>query len=182
MKPIEILLNIVSMSLAAFSAQMVVRYLYPKFKKEELEDEEKAKQLRYVRLNNKTVGVFIALIIFVDSIGIIIFACPNLITNVFRFPYIKAIVFWWIPLLFDNVVLYFMFTQAIYNDKEIHVKKVLSKPKVYKFSEIISFTEIGNLRVKTKKGSFMLFNAMAGTKTLREIIKTKVKDPFCDLS
>ena len=66
-----------------------------------------------------------------------------------------------------------MLTKATYNDKEIIVKKALSKSKIYKYEDIISYSESGNLRVKTKTGNFTLLNAMSGTNTLRQILKSK---------
>ena len=48
-----------------------------------------------------------------------------------------------------------------------------SKHRTYKFDEIIKYSLTGNLVVRTKDGKFTLLNAMAGTNTLREIIKEK---------
>ncbi|MBQ9145627.1 MAG: hypothetical protein IJX70_04110 [Clostridia bacterium] len=173
MTALEIILNILSMILIALSATMIINHLYPKFKKLEKETEEEAKQYRYVEMNKTIKNAFIIMAIITNLIGIIIFIFPNLITNILGFNYTATIIVWWLPVLFDNVILYFMLTKATYNDKEIIVKKALSKSKIYKYEDIISYSESRNLRVKTKTGNFTLLNAMSGTNTLRQIIKSK---------
>ena len=66
-----------------------------------------------------------------------------------------------------------MFTKATYDDEKIIFKKIFRKPKAYYFSDITSFTKTGNLKVVTKNGSFMLFNALSGTNSLRQLIAEK---------
>lgn len=175
MDAVTILLNILSMILTELTLQIIFTFLSPYLKKKEKTDEENAKQFRYVKLNKKLLIVFISLSVIIDAVGIIIFAAPDLIINFLGFNYIATIICWWIPLIFDNIFLYFLFTTVKYDDEKIVVKKVFSKPKEYKYDEITSFSHSGNLRVKTKNGSFILFNAMAGTKSLRETLQAKTK-------
>lgn len=70
-------------------------------------------------------------------------------------------------------VLFVFFSIATYDDEKITIKKLFSKAKGYYFADIISFTKTGNLKVVTKNGKFMLFNALSGTKSLRQLITGK---------
>ncbi|MBR1984607.1 MAG: hypothetical protein IKA31_02600, partial [Clostridia bacterium] len=110
MTALEIILNILSMILIELSATMIIKHLYPKFKKFEKETEEEAKQYRYVEMNKTIINAFIIMAIITNLIGIIIFIFPNLITNILGFNYTATIILWWLPILFDNVILYFMLT------------------------------------------------------------------------
>ena len=176
MKGIEVVFNIISVVLAVVSSCMVVERLLPKFRQREALEEEKAKELKYVKLDKKLSATFTILAMVCNLIGILIFIFPKVIKNYLQFNYTLVIIFWWLPLIFSNFILYFLFTVVMYNQDKILVKKPFFKQKVYYFSEITSFTETGNLIVKTKSGKFILLNAMAGTNTLREIIKNKLKN------
>lgn len=174
MTNLELILNILSTILIEIFVQMIIAYLYPKFKKKENEDEELAKSFKYVKMNNNVVFIFIILCIFTSLIGLIIFILPSFIINVLKLNYIATILIWWIPLIFNDITLYFMLTKVKYNEEEIIVKKPLSKQKVYKFNEIIKYSNNGNLKIKTKNGNFILFKAMSGTNSLRKTIKEKL--------
>ena len=163
MKGIEVFFNVISVVLAVVSSCMVVEHLFPKFRQREA-------------LDKKLSATFTILAVVCNLIGILIFIFPNVIKNYLQFNYTLVIIFWWLPLIFSNFILYFMFTVVTYNQDKILVKKPFFKQKVYYFSEITSFTETGNLIVKTKSGKFILLNAMAGTNTLRTIIKNKLKN------
>lgn len=114
-----------------------------------------------------------ALLIFTNIIGILIIALPKVIIEYLKFNYVATLCVWWIPIILDDVVFYFMCTTVKYDDDKITVKKLFHKPKEYYYGDIISYTKSGNLKVITKNGSFTLFNAFAGTNSLREIIAKK---------
>lgn len=173
MTALEIVLNILSMVLIEISVSMIITHFYPKFKKKEIELEEKASQLGHVKMYQTFKLIFVVLAIISNLVGIVIFSFPSLIINILGFNYLATIIVWWLPLIFNNAILVLLFTEAKYNDEGIFVKKVFSKEKFYKYEEILSYSETGNLKVKTKKGSFVLLNAMAGTNKLREILKAK---------
>lgn len=173
MSVLEICLNIISLVLIEILGQMIITYLIPKVRKMEKEDEEAAQNLRCVKMNKNIITIFIILCGFTALIGVLIFIFPNLITKLLGFNYIATIILWWVPLLFDILILYFMLIEASYNDEAIIVKKPFSKQRIYKFDEITKYSLTGNLVVRTKDGKFTLLNAMAGTNTLREILKEK---------
>ncbi len=176
MSALEIVLNILSMLLVEISISMIISHFYPKFKKKEVESEEKASQLKYVKIDPTFKNIFVVLAIISNLVGIVIFAFPRLISDILQFNYVATIIVWWLPLIFDNFILYSFFTEARYNDEGIFVKKAFSKEKFYKYDEILRYRETGNLKVKTTKGSFVLINAMAGTNSLRNILKSRKQD------
>lgn len=170
----EIALRVISALLVTLSISILGDILYPKFLKREKTNEDKAKAERKVYINNKLSAVFIALLIFCNIVGILIIALPNVVTEILKFNYVTTICVWWIPIIFDSIVVYIMFTKATYDDEKITIKKLFSKPKVYYFSDIISYTKTGNLKVVTKNGNFLLFNALSGTDSLRQVIEEKL--------
>ncbi len=170
---IEIVLRVITSFIASISASIVCAILTPIFLKREKANEEKAKSEKSVYVSKKFAIVFIALLIFINVIGVLIVALPNVITEYLEFNYVTTICVWWIPMIFDDVVMLLLFTKATYDDEKITVKKPFCKPKVYYYSDIISFTMTGNLKVVTTKGKFMLFNMLAGTNSLRQLIAKK---------
>lgn len=124
--------------------------------------------------------IFVVLAILSNIIGIVILAFPSIIIDILGFNYLITIIVWWLPLIFNNAILYLLFTEAKYNDKGIFVNKVFSNEKFYKYDDILSYCETGNLKVKTRNGSFVLLNAMAGTNSLRKILKSKRQNLMTD--
>ncbi len=180
MTTLEIVLNVLSMVFIEISVSMIITHLYPKFKKKEIDLEENASQLKHVKMDKMFKSIFVVLAILSNIIGIVIFAFPSIIIAILGFNYLITIIVWWLPLIFSNAILYLLFTEAKYNDKGIFVKKVFSKEKFYKYDDILSYSETGNLKVKTTKGSFVLLNAMAGTNSLRKILKSKRQNLMAD--
>lgn len=178
MSPLEIALNIITQLLVIVSATLVTSHLLPKWKKKEAEGEANAQRERTVKIDKRLGRTFIWLAIFVDLIGIFIVAFPNVITNIFEFNYVATIIIWWIPVTFDNVMLYFIMTEAKYDDTKIIVKKAFAKEKTYLVCDIIYFSRKGNLKIKTKTGSFVLFNALYGTASLRSFLIEKSMNSF----
>ena len=168
----EIISNIFSMLLVGFSSTIISKYYFSKIKKIESNYEELAKINKTVKIDKIFLRVFVVMAIFANIIGIIIFALPNFVANVLGFNYLVTIIIWWLPLMFNNIILIFMFTEASYNNEQIIVKTVF-KTKIYKLDEIIYFSKSGNLKVKTTRGNFLLFNAMYGTLHLREFLLSK---------
>ena len=70
-------------------------------------------------------------------------------------------------------MIYFLLTQAAYNNEIIIVKRLIIKAKIYKISDIEDYTKEGNLKIYTKQGNFTLFRAMSGTESLREFLNSK---------
>lgn len=169
----EIVLRIITAVIISVFVAEMIDLLLPKFRKRETLNEQQAALEKKVKLSRGLFITFLTLLIFVNAIGILIVALPKIITEYMGFNYIVTILIWWIPLVFDDIIGYFLFTQAVYNDEKIVVKKLFSKPKTYYFSEIVSFSQTGNLKVKTSSGSFMLFNVLAGTSSLRKSIMQK---------
>ena len=178
MSPLEIALNIITQVLVILSATLITTSLLPKWKKKEAEGETYAQREKTVKIDKKLGRTFIWLAIFLDLVGIFIFAFPNVITNFFEFNYVATIITWWIPITFDNVMLYFMMTEAKYDDTKIIVKKALAKEKTYLICDIINFSKNGNLKVKTKTGSFVLLNVLYGTASLRSFLIEKTMNLF----
>lgn len=169
----EIALRVISAFLVGLSTSILGSILYPILLKREKVNEEKAKSEKIVSISKKLAIALVTLLIFLNIIGILIIALPNVIVEFFEFNYIATICIWWIPIIFDDVVAYIIFTKATYDDEKITVKKLFHKPKVYYFSDIVSYTKTGNLKVVTIKGKFTLFNALAGTNSLRQLIAQK---------
>jgi len=174
MSVLEFILNLISMFLAELLGNLIPAHFVPIFKKREEKNEELAKKYNYVKMDKKIISVFKIYSVFAIVIAIVIFAFPKFIKTTLGFNYIATIILWWIPLIFNTIILYFMLIEVSYNDENIIVKKPLLKPKTYNFSDIIYFSKTGNLKVKTLKGNFLLFRAMAGTKTLRELLIAKI--------
>ena len=170
---LEVYTRIISTLLAGTISFFVVRALYPKFKKKEIDDEEKACQYKHVQINKFLGRFFLATSIFMLIVGFVILIFPSLIIEILEFNYLTTALVWWISTIFVNACTFLMLTKAQYNDEEIIVTKFLLKSKTYKFDEIISYSKEGNLRVKTKNGRFTLFRAMSGTESLRNEIKKK---------
>lgn len=169
----EIALRVISAFLVSISTSIIVDILYPIFLKREKANEEKAKSEKSVYVSKKFATGFIVLLIFINIIGIIIIALPKFISEYLEFNYIATICIWWIMIIFDDIVMYFIFTKVTYDEEKIIVKKLFQKPKVYYYSDITSFTKTGNLKVVTTKGKFLLFNALSGTNSLRQILTNK---------
>lgn len=168
-----IALRIITQILVAISVAFVIRHMLPKWKKREAEGESEAKEERTVKIDKRLGRTFISLVIFIDLVGIFIVAFPKVIVNYFEFNYVATVIIWWIPVTFDNVVLYFMMTEAKYDDTKIIVKKAFAKEKTYLICDIIDFSRKGNLKVKTKNGNFVLFNTFYGTASLRNFLIEK---------
>lgn len=169
----EIAFRVITGFMVSVFAAMIVDLLLPKLKKSEAENERIAKSKKYVKLSKKFFAVFLALLSFVNIVGVLIIALPDVVTDYLRFNYTVTILVWWIPLIFSDAMGYFLFTKAMYDDEKIVVKKLFFKPKAYYYDDITDFSQSGNLRVVTSKGKFVLFNAFAGTSSLREFIKQK---------
>lgn len=169
----EISLRIITSFLISISASILAEILYPIFLKKEKENEEKAKEEHSVHFSKKLARVYIGMLIFLNIIGILIIALPKVITEFLEFNYVATICVWWIPIIFDDVVACIFSTKATYDDEKIVVKKLFRKPKVYYYSDIISFTKTRNLKVETTKGKFLLFNSLSGTDSLRKVIAEK---------
>lgn len=176
MSVLEFILNLISMFLAELLGNLIPAHFVPIFKKREQKNEELAKKYNYVKMDKKIISIFKIYSVFAIVIAIIIFAFPKFIKNTLGFNYIATIILWWMPLIFNTIILYLMLIEVKYDDEHIIVKKPLLKPKIYKFSEITDFSKTGNLKVKTLKGNFILFKAMAGTQTLREILTSKTNN------
>lgn len=161
------------MVLVEIFISLIIAHFYPKFKKYEIGQEDEASRLGYVKLDKKLKRMFIVLCTIFDIMSIVVFACPKLVRDFLGLNYLATVIILFLLLTFDNLVIALLFTEASYNEEGIFVKKVFSKEKFYKYSEILSFTEIGNLKVKTQKGSFVLFNTMSGTDSLRKYLKSK---------
>ncbi|MDE6585984.1 MAG: hypothetical protein K2K80_04830, partial [Clostridia bacterium] len=155
------------------SIPIVSSALFPIFLKREIANEKIAKEEKSVKIDKKFFTVFLSLMIFLNLIGVLIIALPDFVTEYLEFNYIATICVWWIPIIFDDVVFCLMCTKATYDDEKMIIKKLFRKPKVYYYSDIISFSKTGNLKVTTTKGNFTLFNAFAGTGSLREFIAVK---------
>lgn len=180
MNTLEIILNIVSAILIELSFNFLGSHLYNVFKSKEIKDEENAKKSKTIKMGSLLNYLFV-LAMLCNLVGIIIIAFPKLIKEYLGFNYIASIIIWWIPLIFDNIVLYFASIKVNYNNQEIIIKRPLCKQKRYKFSEIISFTKTGNLIVKTTHGRFILFKALAGTESLRTLLIEKEMNNLLNL-
>lgn len=165
---------LVSVSISIIVELIVIKKLYPKLKKREDDTEQKAKTTKTVKLDKRLSIIFISLLVFVNIIGVLIIALPKVITEYLEFNYIATVCVWWVFVIFEDVFCYFIFMQAAYDDEKIIVKKLFFKPKEYYYSDITYYSKKGNLRVKTPKGSFVLFNALAGTQSLRGVITQKL--------
>lgn len=169
----EVALRVVTGFMVSIFAAMIGDLLLPKLRKSEIEKERIAKSKRFVKLSKGLFAVFLTLLSVVNLVGVLIIALPDVVTVYLRFNYTATILVWWIPLIFNDAAGYFLFTQATYDDEKIVVKKLFSKPKAYCYDDITEFSPSGNLRVVTSKGRFVLFNAFAGTSSLREFIEQK---------
>ncbi len=170
----EIALRVITAFLVGISTSIVVSVLYPIFLKREKANEEKAKSENRVYFSKKMTAFFISILILINITGILIVALPDVITEIMGFNYIATICVWWIPvILMDIYYSLILYTHAIYDDEKIIVKKIFRKQKTYYFSDIISYTKTGNLKVVTTTGKFTLFNIYAGTNSLRQLIAEK---------
>lgn len=173
MSPWEISLSIITELLIIFSVTLVINHLLPKWKKKEADGEANARREKTVKLDKKLRRTFIWLSIVVDLVGIFIVAFPYVIVNIFEFNYVATIIIWWVPVIFDNVILYFVMTEAKYDDTKIIVKKAFAKEKTFLICDIVYFSRKGHLKVKTKTGNFVLFYALYGTASLRSFLIEK---------
>ena len=169
----ELIIDIITIIILIISFNMIFEYAVPKFKKQEIKDEENAKELKIVKLNKGMATGYLITLIFLDIIGIVFIAFPRIVTEFFGFNYLVTIIFLWIILIFDNVMIYFLLTQAAYNNEIIIVKRPIIKAKIYKISDVEDYTKEGNLKIYTKQGNFTLFRAMSGTESLREFLNSK---------
>ena len=169
----QIALRVITGILVSISTSIIGAILYPILLKREQANEEKAKAENSVYVSKKFGATFVCLLVFLNIIGILIIALPNVITEILGFNYVATICIWWIPIIFDDIVTYLLFTKTTYDDVKITVKKLFRKPKIYYFNDITYYTRTGNLKVVTSNGSFMLFNMLAGTNGLRQLIAQK---------
>ncbi|MDE7395706.1 MAG: hypothetical protein K2M95_06285 [Clostridiales bacterium] len=178
----EIALRIITGGILSFFVPLlinvIIRSKMPKWEKWEMENEQEAKSKNYVKLDKNFYMFFLVACIIVNLTGILIVALPKLITKYIGFSYIVILIIWWAMLIFDDTMLCLMCTQATYDDEKIVVKKVFCKPKEYYYSDIVDYTVKGNLKVKTTKGNFLLFNLCAGTSSLRDLIIRKCNNPM----
>lgn len=172
----EIALRIIGGLIIAFACSIMLDWLMPKFKRKEQADEATARQNKTVKLGKELSELFIIVVPMVNIVEIIIVAAPILITRYMGMNYIAVVSVWSAMTLFNDIMMFFLFTKATYDDEKITVKKVFRKAKEYYYSDIIYFSPVANLRVKTTKGSFILFNAFAGTASLRAVLFEKCKD------
>ncbi len=170
MSTLEIFLNVIGSAIMGYFISLLGSKLTPKFKAKAIKAEEIAKNDKIVKADKFFLSFFLYPGILCNLIGVIIIAFPKLIKEVFEFNYIATIIVWWIPMIFNNVIFYFLFTEVRYNDEEIIVKKPLRKVRKYKIDEIISFTKKRNLIIKTTQGKIFLFRALSGTESLREFL------------
>ena len=167
-------MRVISSFLVCVSTSIVVSILYPILLKREKANEEKAKSENRVYFSRKLTALFISILIFINITGILIVALPDVITDIMGFNYIATICIWWIPvILMDIYYPLIIYTHASYDDEKIIIKKIFRKQKIYYFSDIISYTKTGNLKVVTTNGKFTLFNLYAGTNGLRQLIAEK---------
>ncbi len=170
----EIALRVISAFLVSASTSVICGILYPIFLKREKTNEEKAKSENSVHFSKKLASLFISIMIFINIIGTLIIAFPNVITEIMKFNYVATICIWWILVIFVDILYpQIIFTTATYDEEKIIIKKVFRKPKTYYFSEILSFTKTGNLKVVTTKGKFTLLNMLSGTNSLKQLIAEK---------
>ena len=178
MTPLKIALRIITQILVTISVTLIIRHMLPKWKKRETEGESKAQKERIVKFDRRLGRIFLSLVIFLDLIGIFIIAFPKVITDFLEFNYVATIIIWWIPISFDNIALHFIMTEAKYDDTKIVIKKAFLKEKTYLICDILDFSKKGNLKVKTKTGNFVLYNAFYGTASLRSFLIEKSMNPF----
>lgn len=176
----QIVIRVLTWLLIDLTIAILMDYWIPKIRAKENRAEEIAQSNRVVKLSKNIRIAFIVLSIFVDVVGVVIAAFPKLITEFYQFDYTVTVVVWYVPLIFDNVMLYFMLTEVKYDDNVIVVKRPLTKTKTYKVDDIVSITHTGNLKVKTKQGSFTLFKALSGTESLRSFLITRVNNQQID--
>ena len=170
----EIVLRVITGVLVSISTSVICGILYPVFLKREKANEKKAKSENRVYFSKKLAAVLISIMIFINIVGILIIALPDVITEIMEFNYIATICIWWVPVIFIDIFYpLILSTNAIYDDERITVRKLFRKPKVYYYSDITFYTKTGNLKVVTTKGSFTLFNMFAGTNSLRQLIAKK---------
>lgn len=140
-------------------------------KERELEIENGAKQVVKTEWK-KMSGMSLMLIcaVIANLTAIVLIAIPDLLSKWLGFDVTLIAIIWWIVLVFDDIILYFLCVTATYDDETITVKKPFFKAKTYRFDDVIGYSPTGNLRIKTKTGSFTLFNAMSGTQALRSFL------------
>lgn len=172
----EIAFRVLSSLFIVATTSILGDILYLKFSEKEKKSEEEAKLKRTVKLDKRISIAFIALLIFVNIVGILIVALPKVVTEYLGFNYVVTLCVWWIPVIFSGVVCGLASVQATYDEEKITVKRLFAKPKEYFYRDITYYSKIGNLKVVTANGSFTLFNALSGAKSLREFIQKKLED------
>lgn len=172
----EIALRIIGGLIITFTCSIMLDWLIPKFKRKEQVDEATAGKNKTVKLSKELTELFAVSIPLLNIVAIIIVAAPVLITEYMGMNYIVVLCVWGAMTLFNDIMMFFLFTKATYDEEKIIVKKVFRKAKDYYYSDITYFSPVANLRVKTTKGSFILFNAFAGTASLRAVLFEKCKD------
>lgn len=161
---------------AAIVVGLIMPRLTPKINKEVAESEQKAKAERSVAAGKKMYTFFLIMLILLNAVGILLVAWPTFFIEYLEFGrngYIGTLIFWFVLIVFDDMVFCFMSTKATYDDEKIVVKKMFSRPKEYYFRDIVGFTRFGNLKVETTSGKFTLLNLFIGTDSLRKFLMQK---------
>lgn len=105
MTTVEIIINIFSMVLVEVFISIIIAHFYPKFKKREIEQEDKASRLGYVKLDKKLKRMFMVLCTIFDIMSIVVFACPKLVKDFLGLNYLATVIILFLLLTFDNVVI-----------------------------------------------------------------------------
>lgn len=142
-------------------------------KKEKLNEEEAGKK-HIVKMSKGLTAAFVSCLVIIHITEIVIIVGKPIITDICGFDYITTLIVWTVAVALDDILVYYMFTKATYDDEKIVVMKPLQKAKTYYFDDIESYSLTGNLEVNTTKGSFVLYNSFAGTETLRGVIIDRV--------
>ncbi|MBP5349364.1 MAG: hypothetical protein J6Z13_03300 [Clostridia bacterium] len=143
-------------------AEIVVAQIIPKVRRKTRLDNLKARESKTVAMNFEMRTFFLVSCLFVTLIGVLLIVFPQ-ISAFCKFDYVVTLLVWWLPVIFDLIVLSFMMISIQYDENGFTYRNAFGLKRRFRYQEIEKIVEVRNTVIVTKRKKIVLFNAMSGS-------------------
>ena len=141
--------------------EIVVAQIIPKVRKKTRLDNLKARESKTVAMNFEMRTFFLVSCLFITLIGVLLIVFPQ-ISAFCKFDYVVTLLVWWLPVIFDLIVLSFVMISIQYDEDGFTYRNAFGLKRRFRYQEIEKIVEVRNTVIVTKRKRIVLFNAMSG--------------------
>lgn len=153
--------------------EILVSSNIPKWYEKKAKDNRIAAEKKEVGMNKSMRRIFFGLAFFLLIVGLTLVIFPWS-CSFFGFDYEFVLLVFWIPFIFDFVMLALMFVKIEYTETCFKYINAFGIKKVFEYNDVIEIVDRGkNVRVITKNKKILLFNAFSGVRSFTSYIREK---------